>query len=312
MGFQQLWALTVLLVLNFTAGCDVNPDSSMDTFHLVDPDMHPLVRIGNQLQLSSNNLGQEDDAPIFYFQRPASAPQGAYDLILAEHDETPPHWVARTEEGNLVLTDASTGPSGQVVNGQNLVTSVFTIDCDGAVSVIREGKHAALTARNGASVERALTAFNYGDEAFKRRATEFASLGLMLDARSLTKRDAYRCPPGSCAKTKPGARPASSNGCGPEKYYHLVPEFSFTDCCDAHDKCYDSCASPSASYCNNQFHDCMMGKCDQKYHGFSIGIRAGCKRTAQVYTNAVQGHWADVLFTKYGNERCLCKPYFCK
>lgn len=36
---------------------------------------------------------------------------------------------------------------------------------------------------------------------------------------------------------KPGARPASFNGCGAENGMK-VPDYRFTECCDNHDLCY--------------------------------------------------------------------------
>ncbi len=58
----------------------------------------------------------------------------------------------------------------------------------------------------------------------------------------------------------PGTPP---NGCGPdgEWYSVLVPNLNFGDCCNTHDRCYDSCPE-TFEKCNNDFWGCMINSCN--------------------------------------------------
>lgn len=74
--------------------------------------------------------------------------------------------------------------------------------------------------------------------------------------------------------TKPGARPVIVNGCGPTKLGDLdvdkdtltVRNAWFEECCNGHDRCFDSCdleKDGDFDKCNKIFADCMKGKCAQ-------------------------------------------------
>ncbi|KAF2206261.1 hypothetical protein CERZMDRAFT_53502 [Cercospora zeae-maydis SCOH1-5] len=309
MKLYQLCTLIGLLSPPCIASCIVDPNSTKDLFHIVtSQDLIPLVKHNGRLQLATLVDGaHKGDSPLFYFQKPAEGPKNIYDLVLADEDLAKPQFVAKTNDGSLILSDASTGPWSQNVDGVHILTSIFTVDCHGNIGVANGSMNLSLTAGSSAS-ENDLIVFNFNTDTLHHALRTRSS-------RMLTKRDeAYRCPSGFCAMTKRDARPISWNGCGSAPWqFKFVPDFDFSDCCDQHDICYDDCNSPSVSYCNNNFHDCMMGKCDQKYPKpltpVKAGLRAACKELARVYTDVVSGPYGAKYFTEYGMERCTCYPH---
>ncbi|KAK4637729.1 hypothetical protein CLAFUW4_02271 [Fulvia fulva] len=106
---------------------------------------------------------------------------------------------------------------------------------------------------------------------------------------------------------KPGARPASANGCGSKNNYKVVPDFSFGPCCDAHDYCYDDCGQTFEA-CNYTFRDCMDQKCGKVDHWYSKPVYAACIGAADVYSATVEGSFGSKKFKEYNNERCQCVP----
>ncbi|SMR45717.1 unnamed protein product [Zymoseptoria tritici ST99CH_1E4] len=306
MKFLEVLALTVLLSSPATASCVVDPDSKESIFHLVNKDLVPFVKRDNNLEQAEDKTGlpaTKEDVPVFHFQKAQNAPQGVYDLILADDDAAKSQFVGRADDGSLVLTSASTGPSGQRVDGKNVATSIFTVDCKGNVGFSQESKTSSLTARSASSIG-AMIAFNYDPQFMDDRLEKEAS------RRLLTKRDeAYRCPPGQGGHVKPGARDPTINGCGSEKYHHYVPEFNFGPCCDQHDFCFDDCGAPSLSSCNNTFGMCMEYACDSRYSsGIKKLLRAPCRGAARIYLDYVSGSVGVYYFNKYTQERCYCSP----
>lgn len=61
-----------------------------------------------------------------------------YDLVLT--GGSAPQYVARTSAGLVVLTSSSTGPNYVTRNGLSMVTSIFSVDCLGRISVSQGGK----------------------------------------------------------------------------------------------------------------------------------------------------------------------------
>lgn len=83
--------------------------------------------------------------------------------------------------------------------------------------------------------------------------------------------------------------PLGLRTCGSGWNEKLVPDnplgYTFTDCCEKHDECYDDCdARPSQMSCDDGFLDCMMKEC-RKW-----GEPVLCSALAKKYHAAVKKH----------------------
>ncbi|KAI5361605.1 Putative PAN/Apple domain-containing protein [Septoria linicola] len=226
------------------ARCLIDPNSTKSRFHLLGPDFVPLVMTAQkQLQPRRARIrGDEEriravglpsryeEAPKFFFQKAASAPAGLYDLVVAGPQM---HYVAKAADGEVVLTLASTGTTAEDVNGRTIVTSIFTVDCDGRIGAMHEGIHYSLEVNANISFtagsrlpDSTLVAVDFDALGVSRNQQEISRNRLEL--RSLSKkRSDSRCPAGQRAIAKPGAPPDEANGCGPPGAAKLVPELSF-------------------------------------------------------------------------------------
>jgi hypothetical protein len=132
-----------------------------------------------------------------------------------------------------------------------------------------------------------------------------------------------RCPSkpfGLESFVKPGARPASFNGCGAENGMK-VPDYRFTECCDNHDLCYgqecffifydgpnadqvfaDDC-SMTWSQCNDNFRGCMHNQCNQNEPTWS---EWGCNNLADAYADMVGTRLGAWSFSNSNADRCAC------
>lgn len=59
-----------------------------------------------------------------------------YDLVYSGATQK---YVAMTDKGAVILTSASTGPNMVARSGTNLVTSIFSTDCDGKITISYNG-----------------------------------------------------------------------------------------------------------------------------------------------------------------------------
>jgi hypothetical protein len=307
MKFHQLCALAALLSSPVIAdSCMIDPNSSDNAFHLVtDTGKTPILKVDGRLQLAvpKDTTGAVEGLAVFYFQKPAGALGDVYDLVLETDDPAKPQFVAQAKDGSLVLSDTSTGPSPQNVNGIEIVTTIFTVDCKGNVGVTNGGKSSLLTAPSASNKN--LVVFNYNLDAFNNAKDT-------SPVTNMNVFEAYRCPAGQCGLPKAGRRGTWSNGCGSELLKHVVPDLVFGQCCNAHDICYDSCLSPSVSYCNNVFDHCMVQTCNGLY-GNSWSprqrvLRALCNGAAYIYFTFVSGPYGASYFNEYTKERCVCRP----
>ncbi|KAK4616156.1 hypothetical protein CLAFUW4_10057 [Fulvia fulva] len=64
------------------------------------------------------------------------APASLYDLVVTGREL---QYVAKAANGKLKLTSTSTGPTAHNVNGRELVTTIFTVDCHGQIGIVNEG-----------------------------------------------------------------------------------------------------------------------------------------------------------------------------
>ncbi|PPJ53272.1 hypothetical protein CBER1_11935 [Cercospora berteroae] len=297
--------------------CLIDPNSADSQFHILSLDLLWLMPTAELAPESLGALtlrleGKDESngsafapqkASKFFLQHQATAPAGLYDLILTGPGPER-RYVAKAADGALVLTSASTRAIAQDVDGRSIVTSIFTVDCDGRIGVMDRGVHYNWNASPHDS------RLEFTPAAHSSNSTMMAfDLDKFEDSRphaelrrSIVKRDTTRCGPGQHAITKPNARPITVNGCGSVKNHAKVPELGFHVCCNAHDTCYDDCNEQSCDHCNDAFFTCMKHKCKQ----LNFLKVIPCFAAAVLYYKAVQGSFGCPYFKRYSDERCFC------
>lgn len=203
--------------------------------------------------------------------------------------------------------------------------SVFDLSCNGTISIhlpdllqynfiyhvptrgilgLPNGNQKALQRR----ASNALHSFvKRTEEAIKRDLPDsWSPFHFLLGPLKVSDRDQIgyqpRCPGkpfGLESFVKPGARPASFNGCGAENGMK-IPELRFTECCDHHDLCYDDC-SKTWNQCNEEFRTCMHGRCKND----PTWTEWGCNNIADVYADLVSTRLGAWSF-RNSNDRCGC------
>jgi RHS repeat-associated protein len=117
---------------------------------------------------------------------------------------------------------------------------------------------------------------------------------------------AHNCPPGTKLRHRPFHQP-SSNGCGSGFLSRQLTKASsfrddFTECCNAHDRCYDTCGA-SRTKCDVDMMLCARQKCISKYTGKK---RAKCIRDAGLFHQAVRTRGRDA-YCKAQKKACVCR-----
>ncbi|KAI1771146.1 hypothetical protein F4818DRAFT_450028 [Hypoxylon cercidicola] len=297
--------------------CLLDPSSTGNQFNILGSNFIPLViQEDNKLlplpapasEAEANAMGHPDDymPPAFFFQKPADAPAGVYDIVLAGSTLK---YVAMTSHGDAVLTSSSTGTTAVQRDGQSIVTSVFGVDCQGRITVIQDGSQYIWDiSADGSSTaftpdttpSRTMIAYSLQQQARTR----------ILRRNKYTEGKAPRCPknpPGLVAKVFPGAPDLNPNGCGTKNGIDYVPDFSFGECCNAHDNCYDDCENGTFEQCNKDFHHCMRGDgCRYLAHWYSWLLHFACLKTADFYYWAVSSKFGRLAFQEATVARCGC------
>jgi secretory phospholipase A2 len=103
------------------------------------------------------------------------------------------------------------------------------------------------------------------------------------------------------------------NGCGPQGGLDFVPDdygqWSFTEPCNGHDRCYGTCGSDKAT-CDSNFQDDMDEVCRQTTF-FLSAERAACMRLSRIYAGAVS-NFGDGPYEEGQIESCdCCEPPGC-
>ncbi|OTA95534.1 hypothetical protein M434DRAFT_379786 [Hypoxylon sp. CO27-5] len=300
--------------------CVIDPTNTEDQFNILGSNFVPLVsQAGNKLQplpaptseAQAKAMGAPDDyvLPAFFFQKPASAPAGIYDIVLSGKTL---QYVAKTSQGGLVLTTSSTGTTPVRRNGQTIVTSIFGVDCKGRLTVTQNGSPYTWDI----SADGTTTTFTAGKAASNRTMVAYSLQKKAATKRKFRKRNMYttgqapRCPnspPDLVAKVFPGARGLNPNGCGPANGIDFVPDFSFGSCCNGHDNCYDNCEQGTFESCNDDFHSCMRGSgCAYLDHWYSYVGHLACLKAADFYAWAVGTSSGRDAFHSATKERCGC------
>lgn len=212
--------------------CVLDPTST-DQFNILGSNFRPLVSQARNglvpLPSPTSEAQAKAMGPVsqltfatFSFSKPINAPAGVFDIVLAG---STPQYLAKTSQGALVLTSSSTGATQIRRNGQNIITSIFGVDCKGRLTVTQAGvsyiwditgestRFTAGTSVKG-MVTRSLKRAATIDRSRKRRRNQW------------NEGQAPRCPadpPNLVAKVAPNARKPAVNGCGAAKGFDFVP-----------------------------------------------------------------------------------------
>lgn len=296
--------------------CVLDPSSTTEQFNILGSDFVPLVSTRGALvplpsptseaQAKAMGPAAQLSLPAFAFQKPANAPSGVYDIVLVG---STPQYLAKTAQGGLVLTGSSTGATQVRRNNQNIITSIFGVDCKGRITVTQSGTSYVW------DVSGATTKFTTGT-AEKRMVTYSLRRAATVDRSRTKRRSIYtegaapRCPnspPNLVAKVFPKARGLAPNGCGAANGFDFVPDFSFGSCCDDHDNCFDNCEKGSFESCNKDFGRCMRTRgCDYLNHWYSYVPYVSCLLAADFYEWSVGTSIGRKAFYSSNKERCGC------
>ncbi|CAK1364548.1 unnamed protein product [Cercospora beticola] len=281
------------------APCMMDPTSN-EQFNIVDSGFVPLVsrtRVGivplptPTSEAQAKAMGPADDLPLqaFSFSKPANAPNGVYDIVLAG---STPQYLAKTSQGTLVLTPSSTGPTEQRRNNQNIITSIFGLDCKGRITV-KQGSTSYIWEIINGNVR-----FTPGTSERKMSTYPLKRAAAAKKARKV-RRNKYtegvfpRCPNSPPALVARG--------------FDWVPDFSFGSCCDGHDICFDNCEEGTFEQCNRDFGDCMRSQgCAHLDHWYSYLPYLACRTAADFYEWSVSLPPGKKAFKEANEDRCGC------
>ncbi|PIA94268.1 hypothetical protein CB0940_08218 [Cercospora beticola] len=288
------------------APCMMDPTSN-EQFNIVDSGFVPLVsrtRVGivplptPTSEAQAKAMGPADDLPLqaFSFSKPANAPNGVYDIVLAG---STPQYLAKTSQGTLVLTPSSTGPTEQRRNNQNIITSIFGLDCKGRITV-KQGSTSYIWEIINGNVR-----FTPGTSERKMSTYPLKRAAAAKKARKV-RRNKYtegvfpRCPNSPPALVARG--------------FDWVPDFSFGSCCDGHDICFDNCEEGTFEQCNRDFGDCMRSQgCAHLDHWYSYLPYLACRTAADFYEWSVSLPPGKKAFKEANEDRCgnVCASGYC-
>ena len=113
--------------------------------------------------------------------------------------------------------------------------------------------------------------------------------------------DSFTCPGGATPQADPN-NPATTNGCGPSSFPLAGPSFSFLECCNQHDICYETCGSSKIA-CDNDFYTCMFCSCGAEYDDFFSQL--ACEELACSYFQAVD-EFGCSAFGAAQEQACIC------
>ncbi|KAK4097263.1 hypothetical protein N658DRAFT_296281 [Parathielavia hyrcaniae] len=322
--------------------CLANTADSLDRqFHLLDfkqqgflvdlgdhPGLPPLAESEEQGQAMLDAI--EDWVPTLYqFESPApeaGADDGLYDIVVVGAAVGPKRYLSLEQDGTIGFAAASS-PSTTTVffsgcNGRVRIRApdgvLYTVHATGpglaATAVLTEGE----PANDGVTVLPPEYTIN---------ATALATgQGGSNSKRSLNRRQlsptrqlhmdrcgTYAIGRGSYASrfnvaAKPDIGPPGVNGCG-SKGSELVPDTmisaNWTGCCNAHDTCFGTCHMPFGT-CNDQFLDCLYGRCWASHNIFYPPHLLACRAVANLYYLVVSAFPGRNAFNTATQERCYC------
>jgi hypothetical protein len=270
----------------------------------------PPVAPTTQAEADAHSDPSTFNPPTYVFEKPASAPAGLYDIVLA--GSNPKQYIAMGTDGGMQFTSGST--NGVVRN--RLITTVFGVDCDGHLTVTQGNKQytwvgtdSGSTATAGASISGMVLLPKAARSPIPPRPSKKRSGRTPLLARSYAEEGSSpRCggfPGNAIAAVKDGARDPQVNGCGSGATEKLVPDWNFGSCCDTHDRCYDDCGRKFED-CNSDFKGCMHNKCWDVLDGWTFWLAPACFGMADLYNAVVSGGKGRDAFQEANGQRCHC------
>ncbi|WYZ43924.1 hypothetical protein EsH8_VII_000360 [Colletotrichum jinshuiense] len=240
-------------------------------------------------------------APVdpFTFHQPADAPKDVYDIELTSGGKT--LYFAVFKSGAVGFVDASSNGQSYVGTGDQYVTTIWSVECDGlATAGILGGDSFQFVVKdNGDIVATSSRA------ARKSRRDIPVPKGFYIQPRDVATPPGTKCAsPVQHATTKTPPVPLTSNGCGPEGFWgYFVPNGNFVDACNAHDVCWSDCSQTFAG-CNTDFLNNMITICNTIN---PPGIQRNmCLRRARFYHSAVSGSMGAGVFTDTIEQYCDC------
>lgn len=288
-------------------------------FTLLNEDFIPMVtRTGSIGPLLQPTKAPEAGDPIlnpltftvpgFYLQQVAT---DVYDMVYAETGQ----YVAMTALGQVILVDASTGPS---FSGGH-ATSIFSFDCRGTIFISLGGtKYAWSTQGESCSIAPAANPANnmktlphsvpkVQEPADKKRALELVE---KLKARVNTDTHEPQCPNtprGLVSRTKQGYEMDQGNFCEDLNDWWGISPFDFDTACTLQSLCFDQCSGFSFVGCTAIFSYAMYLTCADNFENWWDVIKAGaCAAQATVFVGLAASETGQKLYNKAQSSMCRC------
>jgi hypothetical protein len=297
-------------------------------FTLLNEDFIPMVtRTGSIGPLLQPTAAPAADDPIlnpltftvppFYLQAVAGV-SDVYDMIYAETGE----YVAMTTDGKVVLTSASTGTS---FNG-DVVTSIFSFDCRGAL-LISQGGHSYTWSTQGESCTIEQTsAPNTNMKTLpvsvpkvqvqdRKRTVELIEKlkkrGTIKEARDVnTNFHEPTCPntpAGLVRGTKSDYKTGEGNFCDNLNEWWGLSPFDFDDACTLQSACFDQCTGFSFAGCTAIFSYAMYFSCADNFkEWWEVAKAVACAAQATVFVGLASSNTGQQLYNKAQNAMCRC------
>ncbi|KAF2673741.1 hypothetical protein BT63DRAFT_476221 [Microthyrium microscopicum] len=327
------------------SGCIFDKENPSPEIKILDPkDGIPFINVEGALQKTRSIL---ENFPKYKLEKVAGGRHDIFDLKL-QND-----YLALFDDGTLGFAPSSSqGPLPRSKGRKQYISSIFALSCDGDLSIslpevptygfsrsnitdLTYIHHTPATTSqfNRYNVHKRAPHVQFIKRTMSMMDIENAQMesfsfliGPTIISDKHQRGGAPRCwktlPFGLTAVERPGARPASFNGCGAENGMK-VPDWRFEQCCNEHDLCYDDC-SATWETCNDNFRQCNHDACTKAYPLAPVTIetnrtswipsmpdwsltRWGCHTLGQAYAEAVDTGLGRVNFNASTIERCTCR-----
>ncbi|KAF7505531.1 hypothetical protein GJ744_000693 [Endocarpon pusillum] len=272
--------------------CALDPNTA-DEFLLLDAvSVSPMVNNNGVASVATEILST---LPSYRFLKPAGAPPGIFDIVLSSGSEK--LYFSVFSSGKVGFTSASSNGQSLIdgPDGEKYVTTIFALECGGKVSAGILGS----TEYNFKIVSNNVVVDNFPPSTKIRRDIPVPKGFIVKPTVVKPPKSRIRCPnPGQQAVPKSPPVPPETNGCS------YVPDGDFTECCNQHDICYDTCSTTFES-CNSAFRTCNINTCNRLYQSGTFA-HWKCTLQANTYGDGVDS-WGEGAFTDSTQARCDCK-----
>jgi hypothetical protein len=259
--------------------------------------------------------------PAFYLQEPAGV-TGVYDMVYAG-DTT--QFVAMTVTGDVVLVDASTGPTLGI---DLAVTSIFNIDCYGVIFITYGGSNytwstdgqsctmvqSSTPANNMKALPVTIPGVQDALNNQKRHQDLVDKLLKGTDSEELAKRQAGasaptcpNTPAGLLYETKSTYVMDTGNFCDNLSDDWSLSPFDFTGSCVIQSLCYDQCQDFSWDGCNAIFSYVMLLSCAADFDNWwEVAEAVACAAQAAYFTGVAATSTGRNLYDTAQGNMCAC------